>query len=444
MRNFLKILAVDTIVCYLCEKKREMLVNFTVKNFRSFQKERTFSMEASSIKEHKDAIITNGKYNVLPLAVFYGANSGGKSNFIKAISLMRSIIIRSVRLNDGDNLPYDPFALDEPSNTQPTFFEIQFLKADTLFRYGFEYDRKDIVSEWLFEKRFGEKEYELFVRSRDLIDVSTKRFPEGVGKEDLTNPNRLFLSLVAQLKGVKSNLVMDWFKTCNTVSGLDCEGYEGFTLKMFLEHLNGADQAQSFFQSLQLGFKEYSVKRAELPKETLDSAPEDIKSKLEKDLASGSFVESITTHNVYDRNGRIVMERSFNKNQMESEGTKKVIELSGPLFDTLNEGKTLIIDELDAKLHPLITRNIVLLFMDPIINKNGAQLIFATHDTNLLDLEIIRRDQIWFVEKDIVDSSDIYSLVEFKDEDGKKIRNDRDIKRDYIRGRYGAIPFIKN
>ncbi|MBR1433682.1 MAG: ATP-binding protein, partial [Bacteroidales bacterium] len=124
------------------------------------------------------------------------------------------------------------------------------------------------------------------------------------------------------------------------------------------------------------------------------------------------------------------------------EGTKKVIEMSGLVFDALKKGNTLIVDELDAKLHPLLTRNIVLLFMDPHKNVNGAQLIFATHDTNLLDLDILRRDQIWFAEKDNVESTDIYSLVEFKDGDGKKVRNDRDIKRDYIRGRYGAIPFI--
>ena len=128
---------------------------------------------------------------------------------------------------------------------------------------------------------------------------------------------------------------------------------------------------------------------------------------------------------------------------MESEGTKKVISLSGPIFATLKSGGILIVDELDAKLHPLLTRNIVLLFMDPEKNTNGAQLIFATHDTNLLDLAIIRRDQIWFAEKDNVESTDIYSLVEFKDEEGKKVRNDCDIKCNYIKGRYGAIPFIK-
>lgn len=419
-----------------------MLVNFTVKNYRSFKQERTFSMEASSIKEHKESVITKGKYNILPLAVFYGANSGGKSNLIEAISTMRRIVISSVRLNEGDKLPYDPFALDEISESQPTFFEIQFLGGEVLYRYGFEYDKDEIVSEWLYEKCFGEKEYELFVRSRDMIEVSPKRFPEGEGKEDLTNPNRLFLSLVAQLKGEKANSVMGWFRTCNVLSGIDSEGYEGFTLRMFLEHLNGADQAQDFFRQLQLGFTRFTVKKVDIPKDVLEKAPDAIKTQLERDMSSGGFVEPFTTHNVYSEEGRIVGERNFHKNKMESEGSKKVIEMSGPIFDSLNGGKTLIVDELDAKLHPLLTRNIVLLFMDPQRNPKGAQLIFATHDTNLLDLDVIRRDQIWFAEKDKVESTDIYSLVEFKDEDGKKVRNDRDIKRDYIRGRYGAIPFI--
>lgn len=419
-----------------------MLVNFTVRNYRSFKQERTFSMEASSIKEHKDSVIMRGKYNVLPLAVLYGANSGGKSNLIQAIAAMRSMVRRSVRLNEGDSLPYDPFALDESSDSQPTLFEIQFIKDETLCRYGFEYNETSIISEWLYEKRFGEKEYELFLRSRDVIEVSPKRFPEGQGKEGLTNSNRLFLSLVAQLKGEKSNSIMSWFAECSVLSGIDSEGYEAFTLRMFLEHLNGADQAQEFFKTLQLGFTRFSVKKVGLPQEALSSVPQAIRSQLEKDAATGNIVEPITTHNVYDDNGVVIGERNFHKNQMESEGTKKVIEISGPIFDALNEGKTLVVDELDAKLHPLLTRNIVLLFMDPEKNRHGAQLIFATHDTNLLDLEIIRRDQIWFAEKDKAESTDIYSLVEFKDEEGKKVRNDRDIKRDYIRGRYGAIPFI--
>jgi AAA15 family ATPase/GTPase len=399
-------------------------------------------MNASSIKEHKEAVVTRGKNSLLPLAVFYGANSGGKSNLIEAISTMRNIVMHSVQLNKGDKLPYDPFALDKTSEAQPTFFEIQFIKGEAVYRYGFEYDRDEIISEWLYEKCFGEKEYELFVRSYEYIEVSEKRFAEGIGKEDLMNSNRLFLSLVAQLKGAKSNSVLDWYRTCNVVSGIESEDYEGFTLNMFLEHHKEAEQAQDFFQTLQLGFIRFSVREVDFPKEVLEKAPKSIRTLLEKDSISGKILEPFTTHNVYDENGEVIGERNFHKNKMESEGTKKVIEMSGPVFDTLNEGKILIVDELDAKLHPLLTRNIVLLFMDPQSNPNGAQLIFATHDTNLLDLDIIRRDQIWFAEKDKVESTDIYSLIEFKYEDGKKVRNDRDIKRDYIRGRYGAIPFI--
>jgi AAA15 family ATPase/GTPase len=127
---------------------------------------------------------------------------------------------------------------------------------------------------------------------------------------------------------------------------------------------------------------------------------------------------------------------------MESEGTKKVIEMSGPIFDSLKTGKLLVVDELDAKLHPLLTRCILQLFMDPTSNPKGAQLIFATHDTNLLNLNYLRRDQIWFTEKDETEASDLYSLVEFKDESGTKVRNDRSIQKDYINGRYGAIPFF--
>ena len=419
-----------------------MLVNFTVENYRSFKEERTFSMEACSIKEHKESVISKGKYNLLPLAVLYGANSSGKSNLIQAIATMWRIIMGSVRLNEGEALSYDPFALDENSDSLPTSFEMQFIIDKALYRYGFEYNKTEIISEWLYEKRFGEREYELFVRSRDRIELSSTRFPEGKEKESLTNSNRLFLSLVAQLKGKKSNLILAWFRRCNVLSGIDTDVYGGFTNKMFLEHLDGADEAQEFFKTLQLGFSHFSVERSDIPKEVLDKAPESIKAELEQALAEGKVVESITTHKIYDESGLVIGKRDFYKDQMESEGTKKVIEISGPIFTVLKEGETLIIDELDATLHPLLTRNIVLLFMDPEKNKHGAQLIFATHDTNLLDLEIIRRDQIWFAEKDKVESTDIYSLVEFKDKDGKKIRNDRDIKRDYIRGRYGAIPFI--
>ena len=149
-----------------------------------------------------------------------------------------------------------------------------------------------------------------------------------------------------------------------------------------------------------------------------------------------------TIHEVFDENGNVARLDEFSEEMMESEGTKKVIELSGPLFDTLLNGKILLVDELDAKLHPILTRNIIMLFNDPQQNKKGAQLIFATHDTNLLNINYVRRDQVWFTEKDPQESTDLYSLVEFKDDEGIKVRKDRSLAKDYINGRFGAIPFI--
>ena len=419
-----------------------MLVNFTVKNYRSFKEERTFSMEASSIEEHEEAVIKAGNHRLFPLTIIYGANSSGKSNLISAIYTMRRMVMGSVRLNESDPLLYVPFALDEVSRSVPTLFEVQFIQAETRYCYGFEYTQNEIVSEWLYENGLGEEEVELFVRSKNVIEVSEKAFPEGRGKEDLNNANRLFLSLVAQLKGEKSNAVMVGICECNVVSGIYTKNYDEITLAMFMKELDGADEAQAFFNELQLIFNRFSVKKTEITTEKLASLPKLKRQQVEKNMSAHTLVEAITAHNIYNEDGQVIDENDFYRDVMESEGTKKVIELSGPIFDTLINGKTLIVDELDARLHPLLTRNIVLLFMDPERNKHGAQLIFATHDTNLLDLSVLRRDQIWFAEKDKVESTDIYSLVEFEEDDQEEPNNKHDIERDYIRGRYGAIPFI--
>lgn len=419
-----------------------MLVNFTVKNFRSFKEERTFSMEASSIEEHEASVIKAGNHRLLPLTIIYGANSSGKSNLISAIYTMRRMVMDSVRLNESDPLLYVPFALDEASRSAPTLFEAQFIQAETRYCYGFEYTQNEIVSEWLYKNRLGEEEVELFIRSKNVIEVSEKGFLEGRGKEDLTNANRLFLSLVAQLKGEKSNAVMAGIGECNVVSGIDTKNYDEITLAMFMKELDGADEAQAFFKELQLGFNRFSVKKTDITTEKLASLPKLKRQQVEKNMSAHTLVEAITAHNIYNEDGQVIDENDFYRDVMESEGTKKVIELSGPIFDTLINGKTLIVDELDARLHPLLTRNIVLLFMDPERNKHGAQLIFATHDTNLLDLSVLRRDQIWFAEKDKVESTGLYSLVEFEEDGQEEPNNKHDIERDYIHGRYGAIPFI--
>lgn len=398
-----------------------MLVNFTFKNFRSFRDEMTLSMEATSIQELSSAIIRSCDEELLPVAVMYGANSSGKSNVLKALKAMRDVLLNSVKLNPKDKLDAEPFCLDLTSAEEPTSFEIQFTLNGSKFRYGFDYTASEILAEWLYEKRVGEREFELFLRSGNEFKISKTRFAEGNGKQDATPSNRLFVSLVAQLNGKLSQSILDWFSSIEYISGMDGKEYAGKTLEMLFLNKQGATEIERLFTETNLGFNELDIE-------------------LEDSEAMKMKAESV--HNLYDSDGTMVGVRTFSTDKMESEGTKKMIEIAGPLVDAILSGKILVVDELDAKLHPFLTRKIIGLFMDSEINRNGAQLIFATHDTNLLNLQYLRRDQIWFTEKDKTDSTELYSLVEFRDDAGNKVRNDRNIEKDYINGRYGAIPFM--
>lgn len=395
-----------------------MLLNFTVENYRSFRNAVSLRMEATSIKELRGSVILKDEYKLLPVAVIYGANSSGKSNVLKAMAAMGSIVMSSSKLNPDESLYYEPFMLDTESRNKPTSFEVVFLAGQAKYRYGFSYDRKHIISEYLFNTPFGKHvERQLFIRAEDEYEISEKDFEEGIGLDSKTLGNRLFLTIAAQFNGKVSLQVMRWFSRFNAINGLESDGYQGMTLRMLTENLKGAKEALQFFRDTQLGFKNIKV----------ENEPDAV---------------TFTVHNVRDESGRVVRNEEFLESVMESEGSKKMIEISGPIFDTLLNGKILMIDELDAKLHPILTRHIVKLFMDPEVNRKGAQLIFNTHDTNLLNVKYFRRDQIWFTEKDKHDSTDLYSLVEFIDSEGRKVRNDSSFEKDYINGRYGAIPFI--
>jgi len=419
-----------------------MLVEFTVGNFLSFKDKKTLSFKASSISELPGNVVNVGKYKLLRSAVVYGANSSGKSNLINALDRMRDILLSSVKLNDNDPLDYSPFLLSRQVENAPTFFEIEFLLKEKKYRYGFEFDYTKIVNEWLFVKHGTKSEVVQFIRTPEGIGVADV-FEEGKGKEPSTNANRLFVSLVAQLGGEISKSIIEWFRSYNVLSGIDHKDYDGFSMRMIRDNINGCEESLLFFKKLKLGFENVNVKEEEfIPSKLPSDMPEKIKARLSKELLGKTVVSINTIHNKYDKTGKIIDSVIFDKDSQESEGTKKIIDLSGPIFDTLISGKILIIDELDAKLHPLLTKQIITLFNDPVSNPNNAQLFFATHDTNLLSSEIFRRDQIWFTEKDETEQTDLYSLVDFKLPDGSKVRNDSNLERNYIRGRYGAIPFI--
>lgn len=420
-----------------------MLLSFTVGNFRSFKESKTFSMKAASIQEHKDFVRESNNTKLLPVAAVYGANSSGKSNLLSALKTMKNTLLSSVKTNPTEKLKTDTFKLDEEYPQKPTLFDVVFSTNGTTYRYGFEYTETSITGEWLYTVN-NDREKNLFIRNSEGIGIS-KDFPEGKDKEEATAENRLFLSLVAQLNGKTSLAVMKWFEDLRVMSGARDSDFRKYSFDYLFADNPQSQLAQTFVNSMDLGFT--SLRKDESKEKEYDLSNTNNKNildrVLEKYMLNWPALKIQTGHKVLLKDGSFT-EAFFPNDEMESEGTKKIINMSGPIADTLLNGGIIVIDELDAKLHPLLTKKIIGIFNSPKTNLYNAQLIFATHDTNLLSNKIFRRDQIWFAEKNREDeSTDIYPLSEIKEQNGDKIRNDRIYEKDYINGKYGAIPYLR-
>ena len=422
-----------------------MILEFTVENYRSFYGKKTLVLEADkALKECSETnLFACSKHILLRTLALYGANSSGKSNLVSAMYTMARCILLSVRLNDNEELEYDPFLL-LTDNERPTMFEVIFLKGEYCYRYGFRYNLERIVDEWLFRKTTPRsKEQMMFVRNEEGICVEEKNFPEGIGYEEKINDNRLFLSLCQQLGGEISRQVLSWFQSdFNVISGLNNQQYRSYSKLFFHKKEQSSVDALEFFQKLRLGFNSILTHEEE-PNIPSDLTIE-LRAMFQKEIQGKKSIELDSVHNIYSDKGKVVSSVNFSFDERESSGTNKLFDLSDPIFDTLYTGATLVIDELDAKMHPLISQYIIELFNNPETNPKNAQLIFTTHDTHLLSQKILRRDQIWFTEKDSQEQTDLYSLMDIVLPDGTKPRNDANYERNYIAGRYGAIPYILN
>ncbi len=421
-----------------------MLIEFTVGNFLSFRDKKTLSMNAAAIKEYVDTnVIYAGRHALLRSGLIYGANSSGKSNLVKAMSTMSWLVLKSFERSSAAELEVTPYLLHVKNEQEPSFFEVVFLIDDTKYRYGFEVTKEAIVAEWLFEaKKLTEKP--LFVRENDGIEVM-RSFPEGKDLEEKTRDNALFLSVVDQFNGRTAKSIMSWFNNFAAISGLSHESYTGVTYSL-LDNEKTKHLLQDFYNSIDLGFDEVRLIKKEFDAARFSKdMPESIMQEISSKMQGKMMVNARTLHKKYDQNNQVSDSVEFDMDSQESSGTNKIFNISGPVFDVLNDGGVLVIDELDASLHPLLTLAITRLFNSIDHNPKNAQLILTTHDTNLLSYGNYRRDQIYFMEKDQYGGSDLYSLVEYK-EDGatKTIRKDRSFEKDYIQGRYGAIPFIGN
>lgn len=422
-----------------------MILEFTLENYRSFYGKKTLVLEADkALKECSDTnLFEYNKHTLLRSLALYGANSSGKSNLVSAMHTMARCVLLSVKLNDNEELEYDPFLLLK-GNDSPTMFEIVFLKGDYYYRYGFRYNLERIVDEWLFRKTTPRsKEQMLFVRNEDGICVDENNFPEGVGYEEKTNDNRLFLSLCQQLGGEISRQVISWFQSdFNVISVLNNQQYRAYSKLFFHKKESLSAEALDFFQKLRLGFN--NILTHEEDPNIPQDLPTELKAIFQRETQGKKNIELDSVHNVYSEKGKVIGTINFSFEDRESSGTNKLFDLSGPIFETLYSGAVLVIDELDAKMHPLISQYIIELFNNPETNPKNAQLIFTTHDTHLLSQKILRRDQIWFTEKNAKEQTDLYSLMDIVLPDGTKPRNDANYERNYIAGRYGAIPYILN
>jgi len=417
-----------------------MLIEFSVGNYRSFKDRVTFSMVAANLVSKEKSIDINNTFEIdeelklLKSAAIYGANASGKSNLARALSFMKWFMVNSSKETQStDEINVEPFRLSTETEGKPSYFELAFLMDGRKYRYGFEVTQERVISEWLFYVP-NIRETSLFERQLDSIKSSKVYNADGV--QQRTRSNALFLSVSAQFNVEIAERILEWLTDkLNIISGLHDGSYLNYTVKCFMD--DKADIVQ-LIKKLDLGISDIQVEQEDFTTDLLpDEMPDELKKLIVK--AGGGKATSIgISHRKFDADGNYKSIEEFDLESHESEGTKKVFALAEPLVTALKEGEILIIDEFDARLHPLISLAIVKLFNSKEANPNNAQLIFMTHDTNLLSNKIFRRDQIWFTEKNRYSATDLYSLAEYK------IRNDASFESDYIKGRYGAIPYIGN
>lgn len=421
-----------------------MLIQFSVKNFRSFKDEATLSLVASSIKERVDenTLAVSKDLSLLKSAVIYGANASGKSNLIQAMKFMKWFVLNSSKETQAssEKIKTERFKLHIETESQPSVFEIIFIYNQIRYRYGFAVTEKEIIEEWLYYVP-NKQELPVFTRTKQKFILSHHfKSQESLVQEKRVRPNVLFISVSAQLNGAIAMQIMEWFSIFGCISSIHSDHYEEVTLSLS-ENEKGKMLVLEFLKRADVGIENFNIVKTDVD---YDKLPADLK-KMLSEKKGLTRVEVKTAHKKYDSKGNAVGLVNFNMSSEESHGTQKFFELSGPIIDTLVKGKTLAVDELDLRLHPRLIRAICELFNSKELNPHNAQLIFVSHNTNTLDKELFRRDQFWFVEKNKYGASELFSLVEFKDpKSGKKVRNDASYEKSYLKGIYGAVPCVRD
>jgi AAA15 family ATPase/GTPase len=374
-----------------------MLLNFKVKNFRSIKDEIILDLQATKDKTSKEqAVFEVGKIALLKSAAIYGPNASGKSNILKAFMVFRMMILESMlRSNMNIDLPNEYFKLNSETENKPSFFEMKFLIDDKIYLYGFEINKKKVWAEWLKQEK-GNKN--LFVRTEQEIRSNKNYFKEATAALIKQTTERvLFLSILAA---------------------------------------NNGELSKEFILKADFGILDIEASQKMISAKQIQNIPDKFKEILFKEESKIAERSIKFLHRKFNANGKEVKSEPLDFFAEESSGTQQMFALSAPFIDTLENGNVLFIDEIDASLHPFLCQYLISAFNSKEKNTKNAQLIFTTHDVSLLKEEFLRRDQIYFTDKNKAGATELFSLSDISERKGV------DFAKRYFEGRYNALPYI--
>lgn len=432
-----------------------MLIDYSVQNFSSFNSAQELSLISSTTTqeicdlENVHEVNKFGIKGVLQSAAIFGSNGSGKTNFVDSIKVLKNLVLGSLDSISESSIKYViPFILKKEHFDIPSEFEVSFIAEGNLYRYGISIIDGEIEEEWLYWNKTA-RETLLFHRVKQSVNYNQRSFSEAklfVKKEEdswtieKTKPHVPFLSVLSQFDGERSSVVTRWFERLNVISGIREIGFKRFTIELFEKNSAFKLWALEILKSLQI--EDISIVEHEkefplpAPKKAIDDQElNDVFSKLKGYLNKNTIKEKSIEIVKKSSDGEVFSLPLG----LESEGTRKLIYLLGPLYDVIKNDEILVVDEFDNKFHTLLSKFIIQLYNKH--NFGKSQLILTCHDTNLLTNELFRRDQIWFVDKNENHESELFSLVEYKEH---YTRKEKSYSRDYLLGKYGAIPLFSS
>ena len=410
-----------------------MLLQFNVTNFMSIRDEVVLTAFANASKEHEENLIQAGKERILPTLALYGANAAGKSNIFKALT--RAIILVRMSNNLQVNSPtgFEQFLFDEKSKKCKTKMDFLFVHNGKKFEYGFVADNQYIYDEYLYEYK-SSRPTMIFERTNVTEYRFTTAYKHLTEYQYKNTSNKLFMCTATAWNCAETKDAFLWF-----AEGVDTYNQLAIQNNQYLEYLDQnkeKPETKEFLLSM-LRHAEINIQDYEFESKIVENAAIPLPPGIQIDKSLLGEMKQFRLDTIH----QIVLEDGTHKKYRlpfdhESDGTMLLFAYGPIIMEALDKGRTIVIDELDNSLHSNLAKYLIELFHDRNINKNGAQLIFNSHDVNLLNLELFRRDQIYFVEKNNdTGVTDLYSLADFSP------RKSENIQKGYLQGRYGAVPF---